>query len=187
MVLCRHKGCGGTVICAHLLPELRCHVSSEDAYDTDITSSLNSSAISRVLPAPSVGAALLSPIIGNVSTKLAKGGSVTPASILLHVVSCRGELYPCETDIRLCEELATGQEVEVDMDNDVLTVLETGKQYNLKPLGEVLQNTLRAHPSFAAHAAARQQDPHQSSSQWGWLSAIAVGAGGSSHRCRRHL
>lgn len=23
------------------------------------------------------------------------------------------------------------------MDNDVLTVLETGKQYNLKPLGEV--------------------------------------------------
>jgi hypothetical protein len=50
---------------------------------------------------------------------------------------CRGELYPCETDIRLCEELTTGQEVEVDMDNDVLTVLESGKQYNLKPLGEV--------------------------------------------------
>lgn len=55
-----------------------------------------------------------------------------------HLVLCRrGELYPCETDIRLCEELATGQEVEVDMDNDVLTVVETGKQYNLKPLGEV--------------------------------------------------
>lgn len=50
---------------------------------------------------------------------------------------CSGELYPCETDVRLCEELATGQEVEVDMDNDVLTVLESGKQYNLKPLGEV--------------------------------------------------
>jgi len=50
---------------------------------------------------------------------------------------CRGELYPCETDIRLCEELSTGQEVEVDMDNDVLTVLESGRQYNLKPLGEV--------------------------------------------------
>lgn len=47
-----------------------------------------------------------------------------------------GELYPCETDIRLCEELSTGQEVEVDMDNDVLTVVDTGKQYNLKPLGE---------------------------------------------------
>jgi hypothetical protein len=52
-------------------------------------------------------------------------------------VLCSGELYPCETDVRLCEELATGQEVEVDMDNDVLTVLESGKQYNLKPLGEV--------------------------------------------------
>jgi 3-isopropylmalate/(R)-2-methylmalate dehydratase small subunit len=53
------------------------------------------------------------------------------------VVLCSGELYPCETDVRLCEELATGQEVEVDMENDVLTVLESGKQYNLKPLGEV--------------------------------------------------
>lgn len=48
-----------------------------------------------------------------------------------------GELYPCETDTRMCEELTTGQEVEVDMDNDVLTVVETCKQYDLKPLGEV--------------------------------------------------
>ena len=49
----------------------------------------------------------------------------------------RGELYPCETDVRLCDELKTGQEVEVDMENDVLTVLSDGTQYNLKPLGEV--------------------------------------------------
>lgn len=47
-----------------------------------------------------------------------------------------GELYPCETDLRLCDELQTGQEVEVDMDNDVLTDIASGKQYNLKPLGE---------------------------------------------------
>eukprot|EP00877_Chromochloris_zofingiensis_P014656 jgi/Chrzof1/9444/Cz04g03100.t1 len=47
-----------------------------------------------------------------------------------------GELYPCETDIRLCDELKTGEEVTVDMDNNVLTNHTTGKQYELKPLGE---------------------------------------------------
>lgn len=65
----------------------------------------------------------------------------------------RGELYPCETDLRLCEELATGQEVEVDMDNDVLTVLDSGKQYNLKPLGEVRRcHTSGGWCSFAVDA-----------------------------------
>lgn len=39
--------------------------------------------------------------------------------------------------MRLCDEVATGQEVEVDMVNDVLTNLSTGKQYSLKPLGDV--------------------------------------------------
>lgn len=53
------------------------------------------------------------------------------------MTGCRGELYPCETDVRLCDELETGQEVEVDMNKDVLTVLATGKQYELKPIGEV--------------------------------------------------
>ena len=52
-------------------------------------------------------------------------------------MSCRGELYPCETDVRLCEELETDEEVEVDMESDVLTVLRTGKQYPLKPIGDV--------------------------------------------------
>ncbi|KAK9836296.1 hypothetical protein WJX81_002959 [Elliptochloris bilobata] len=47
-----------------------------------------------------------------------------------------GELYPCETDVRLCDELETGREVEVDMDRDVLTDVATGKQFLLKPLGE---------------------------------------------------
>lgn len=50
---------------------------------------------------------------------------------------CRGELYPIECDTRLCDELSTGSEVEVDMENDVLTDLKTGKKYNLKPLGDV--------------------------------------------------
>ncbi|GAQ84642.1 3-isopropylmalate dehydratase [Klebsormidium nitens] len=47
-----------------------------------------------------------------------------------------GELYPVEIDTRLCEELKTGDEVTVDMENDVLTHHGTGKQYNLKPIGE---------------------------------------------------
>jgi len=47
-----------------------------------------------------------------------------------------GELYPVEIETRLCEELKTGDEVTVDMDNDVLTHHGTGKQYNLKPIGE---------------------------------------------------
>ncbi|KAG7673348.1 hypothetical protein Ndes2526B_g03212 [Nannochloris sp. 'desiccata'] len=47
-----------------------------------------------------------------------------------------GELYPVETDERLCDALTTGSEVEVDMENDVLTDLATGKKFNLKPLGD---------------------------------------------------
>lgn len=47
-----------------------------------------------------------------------------------------GELYPVETDSRICEEISTGDEVEVDMESDVMTVKSTGKQYSLKPLGE---------------------------------------------------
>lgn len=48
-----------------------------------------------------------------------------------------GELYPVETDIRLCDELETGAEVEVDMENDVLTDIASGKTYPLKSLGDV--------------------------------------------------
>jgi 3-isopropylmalate/(R)-2-methylmalate dehydratase small subunit len=47
-----------------------------------------------------------------------------------------GELFPVETDERLCDVLATGTEVEVDMEADVLTDLSTGKHYSLKPLGD---------------------------------------------------
>lgn len=49
---------------------------------------------------------------------------------------CSGELYPVETDARLCDALTTGTEVEVDMEADVLTDLSTGKKYSLKPLGD---------------------------------------------------
>lgn len=59
---------------------------------------------------------------------------------------CSGELYPVETDVRLCEELETGREVEVDMVNDVLTDLTTGKKYSLKPLGDVSGAAALWHP-----------------------------------------
>ena len=48
-----------------------------------------------------------------------------------------GELYPVETDVRLCDELQTGQDVTVDMERDVLINHTTGKEYSLKPIGEV--------------------------------------------------
>lgn len=47
-----------------------------------------------------------------------------------------GELYPMETDARVCDGLTTGEEVEVDMEKDVLTSLTTGKVYPLKPIGD---------------------------------------------------
>lgn len=39
--------------------------------------------------------------------------------------------------MRLCDELATGQDVTVDMEQDVLINHTTGKEYSLKPIGEV--------------------------------------------------
>ena len=47
-----------------------------------------------------------------------------------------GELYPVEIDARICDEFATGQEVTVDMEKDVLTNHTTGKEYSLKPIGD---------------------------------------------------
>eukprot|EP00884_Botryococcus_braunii_P017125 jgi/Botrbrau1/4096/Bobra.152_3s0045.1 len=70
----------------------------------------------------------------------AAGGKVVVAQSYARIFfrNCvsTGELYPCETDERLCDVLQTGQEVEVDMEKDVLTVVETGQKFSLKPLGE---------------------------------------------------
>lgn len=60
----------------------------------------------------------------------------TYARIFFRNCVSTGELYPVETDLRLCDMLKTGDEVEVDMVADVLTDLKSGKQYKLKPLGE---------------------------------------------------
>lgn len=46
-----------------------------------------------------------------------------------------GELYPYDSNERLCDIVKTGDVATLDFDNDTLTV--NGKTYSLKPLGEV--------------------------------------------------
>jgi 3-isopropylmalate/(R)-2-methylmalate dehydratase small subunit len=48
-----------------------------------------------------------------------------------------GELYPCECNERLCDLLKTGDVVSVDLDANTVTLISTGKQHELKPLGDV--------------------------------------------------
>jgi 3-isopropylmalate/(R)-2-methylmalate dehydratase small subunit len=48
-----------------------------------------------------------------------------------------GELYPCECVDRLCDLLKNGDVVTVDLDAGTVTVKNTGKVYNFKPLGAV--------------------------------------------------
>ncbi len=48
-----------------------------------------------------------------------------------------GELYPCELVERLCDSLMTGDVVTVDLDAATVTVKNTGKVFNFKPLGDV--------------------------------------------------
>ena len=48
-----------------------------------------------------------------------------------------GELYPCEAKDRLCDILKTGDVVTVDLDAGTVTVKNTGKVYEFKPLGDV--------------------------------------------------
>ena len=73
----------------------------------------------------------------------AAGGQVVVAQsyarIFFRNCVATGELYPVEAadGTRLCDELATGEEVEVDMEADTLKVVRTGKVFSLKPLGEV--------------------------------------------------
>ncbi len=48
-----------------------------------------------------------------------------------------GELYPCECEDRLCELLATGDLVRIDLDAATITVETSGKVYSLASLGDV--------------------------------------------------
>jgi len=50
-----------------------------------------------------------------------------------------GYLVPFETPMRLIEEVATGDDVELDISAGTLKDLTTGRQYDLKPLGDVAE------------------------------------------------
>jgi 3-isopropylmalate/(R)-2-methylmalate dehydratase small subunit len=47
-----------------------------------------------------------------------------------------GELYPIECDQRLCEQLKTGDEVELDLDANTLKLVKASRTVATKPLGE---------------------------------------------------
>jgi len=47
-----------------------------------------------------------------------------------------GELYPVDATARLCDTVKTGDEVELNLDTDTLTLLGTGQSWETKPLGE---------------------------------------------------
>lgn len=48
-----------------------------------------------------------------------------------------GELYPCESQGRICDQITTGEHVTVDLDACTLTVPARGQVFRLKPLGDV--------------------------------------------------
>lgn len=47
-----------------------------------------------------------------------------------------GELYPVESETRLCEVLQTGDEVEVDLEANTVSVVADGQVFASKPLGD---------------------------------------------------
>lgn len=47
-----------------------------------------------------------------------------------------GELYPCETTVPIVDKFTTGEEVEIDMEENKITKLDSGEVFDMKPLGD---------------------------------------------------
>jgi 3-isopropylmalate/(R)-2-methylmalate dehydratase small subunit len=47
-----------------------------------------------------------------------------------------GELYPVESTARICEAIQTGDEIELDLDANTLTILKSSKVFPTKSLGD---------------------------------------------------
>lgn len=47
-----------------------------------------------------------------------------------------GELYPCDTPVRIVDKFTTGEEVEVDMEDNKIRKLGTDEEFDIKPLGD---------------------------------------------------
>ena len=48
-----------------------------------------------------------------------------------------GYLVPSETPVKINEEVATGDELEIDLEINKLKNLTSGKEYDLNPLGDI--------------------------------------------------
>ena len=59
------------------------------------------------------------------------------ARIFFRNCAATGELYPWESEQRLCDQFKTGQEVSIDSDRNLVINHTLGKTFNLKPLGDV--------------------------------------------------
>jgi 3-isopropylmalate/(R)-2-methylmalate dehydratase small subunit len=59
------------------------------------------------------------------------------ARIFFRNCAATGELYPWETETRLCDRFRTGDTATLNFDNNTLTNQTSGEVFNLKPLGEV--------------------------------------------------
>ncbi|NJK59343.1 MAG: 3-isopropylmalate dehydratase [Oscillatoriales cyanobacterium SM2_1_8] len=59
------------------------------------------------------------------------------ARIFFRNCAATGELYPCESQERLCEGFATGEEAILDLEALTLTKTATGEVFALAPLGDV--------------------------------------------------
>jgi len=59
------------------------------------------------------------------------------ARIFFRNCAATGELYPWESLERLCEQFETGQEVSIDFEQNQIINHTLGKEYDIKPIGEV--------------------------------------------------
>jgi len=48
-----------------------------------------------------------------------------------------GEVFPLESESRLCAEFKTGDEAEINIEANTVTRLADGKVFSLKPIGAV--------------------------------------------------
>ncbi|PWA69103.1 3-isopropylmalate dehydratase, small subunit [Artemisia annua] len=47
-----------------------------------------------------------------------------------------GEIYPLESEVRICDECKTGDEVTIELENSLLINHTSGKEYKLKSIGD---------------------------------------------------
>lgn len=47
-----------------------------------------------------------------------------------------GEVYPLESETRICEECKTGDVITIELEKNLLINHTSGKEYQLKPIGD---------------------------------------------------